>query len=38
MGHMPGLAKVVCGTIEMLWFLGVVTTPWPLLHHVGLSK
>jgi hypothetical protein len=30
MGHMPGLAKVVCGTIAMLRFLGVVrgtTTP-----------
>jgi hypothetical protein len=24
MGHMPGLVKVVCGTIAMLWFPGVV--------------
>jgi hypothetical protein len=24
MGHMPGLAKVVCGTIAILRFLGIV--------------
>jgi hypothetical protein len=38
MGRMPGLTKVVHGTIAMLMFPGVVTVPWPLLHHVGLGE
>jgi hypothetical protein len=38
MGHMSGLAKVVCGTIAMLRFPRVVALPQPLLHHVGLSE
>jgi hypothetical protein len=38
MDRMSGLAKVVCGTIAMLRFPGVVTVPRPLLHHVDLSE
>jgi hypothetical protein len=38
MSHMPGLAKVVYGTIAMLRFLRVVAVSRPLLHHVGLSE
>jgi hypothetical protein len=38
MGHMPGLAKVVCSTIALLKFPEVVTVPWPLLHHVSLGE
>jgi hypothetical protein len=38
MGRMPGLTKVVHGTIAMLRFPGVVTVPWPLLHHVGFGE
>jgi hypothetical protein len=38
MGRMPGLAKVVRGTIVMLRFPRVVAVPRPLLHHVGLSQ
>jgi hypothetical protein len=38
MGRMSDLAKVVCSTIAMLRFLGVVMVPRPLLHHVGLSE
>jgi hypothetical protein len=36
--RMLGLAKVVCGTIALLRFLGVVAVPRPLLHHVSLSE
>jgi hypothetical protein len=36
--HMPGFAKVVCGTIALLRFFGVVVVPRPLLHHVSLSE
>jgi hypothetical protein len=38
MGRMPGLAKVVRGTIAMLRFLGVVTVLRPLLHCVRLGE
>jgi hypothetical protein len=38
MGRMPGLAKIVCGTISMLRFPRVVAVPRPLLHHVGLGE
>jgi hypothetical protein len=38
MGHMPGLAKVVCGTIALLMFSGVVAVARPLLHHVRLGE
>jgi hypothetical protein len=34
MGHMSGFAKVVCGTIALLGFPGVVAVPRRLLHHV----
>jgi hypothetical protein len=36
--RMLGLAKVVCGTIALLRFLGVVAVPRPHLHHVSLSE
>jgi hypothetical protein len=36
--RMPGFAKVVCGTIALLRFPGVVTVPRPLLHHVGTGE
>jgi hypothetical protein len=38
MRRMPGLAKVVHGTIVMLVFPGVVTVLWPLLRHIGLGE
>jgi hypothetical protein len=38
MGRMPGLAKVVRGTIAMLRFPGLVMVPRPLLHCVSLGK
>jgi hypothetical protein len=38
MGRMPGLAKVVRGTIAMLWFPGLVMIPRPLLHCVSLGE
>jgi hypothetical protein len=38
MGRMAGLAKVVCGTIAMLRFPGVVMVPQPLLHRVILGE
>jgi hypothetical protein len=38
MGRMPGLAKVVRGTIGMLRFPEVVMVPRPLSHHVGLNE
>jgi hypothetical protein len=38
MGRMSGLAKVVCGTIAMLRFSGVVAVPLSLLHHVSLDE
>jgi hypothetical protein len=38
MRRMPGLAKVVHGTIVMLVFPGVVTVLWPLLRHIGLDE
>jgi hypothetical protein len=38
MGHMPGLANIVCDTIVMLKFLEVVRGTTPLLHHVGLTE
>jgi hypothetical protein len=37
MGHMPGLAKIVCSTIAMLRFLEVVMVPRGLLHRVSLG-
>jgi hypothetical protein len=38
MDCIPGLAKVVRGTIVLLRFLGVVTVPRPLLHRAILGK
>jgi hypothetical protein len=38
MGRMPGLAKIVCNTIVMLRFPGVVAVPRPLLHRVSLGE
>jgi hypothetical protein len=38
MGHMPGLAKVVCNTIAMLRFPGIAAVPQPLLHRVSLGE
>jgi hypothetical protein len=38
MGHMLGLAKVVCSTIALLRFPGVVAVARPLLHRVSLGK
>jgi hypothetical protein len=38
MGRMLGLAKVVCSTISLLRFPGVVVVPQPLLHHVSLAE
>jgi hypothetical protein len=35
MSHMPGFAKVVCGTVALLRFLGVGVVPRPLMHYVG---
>jgi hypothetical protein len=38
MGRMPSFAKVVCDTIALLRFSGVVTVPQPLLHRVSLGE
>jgi hypothetical protein len=38
MGRMLDLAKIVCGTISMTRFPGVVAVTRHLLHHVGLSE
>jgi hypothetical protein len=38
MGRMLGLAKVVCSTIALLRFPGVITVPRPLLHRVNLDE
>jgi hypothetical protein len=38
MGRMPSFANVVCSTIALLRFPGVVTVPRPLLHRVSLGE
>jgi hypothetical protein len=38
MGRMSGLPKVVRSITALLWFLGVVTVPRPLLHRVSLGE
>jgi hypothetical protein len=38
MDHMSGFAKVVCSTIALLRFPGVVMIPRPLLHRVSLGE
>jgi hypothetical protein len=37
-GCMPGFAKVLCITKELLRFPGLVTVPRPLLHRVSLGE
>jgi hypothetical protein len=36
--HMPSFVKVVCGTIALLRFPGVVVVPRLFLHYVGLGE
>jgi hypothetical protein len=38
MGHMPDLTEVLCSTIALLRFPGVVVVPQPLLHRVSLGE